>query len=115
MEARYVNFGDQLLVCTDQQRLQQVLLNFQSNALKFTPKGGQIIITVVLMKDLGEHGSISVTVKDNGCGIKQEDQSKLFQMFGFLDSTKEINTKGVGLGLYICKRIVTIFGGEVGV
>jgi len=36
-------------------------------------------------------------------------------MFGFLDATAEINTKGVGLGLYICKRIVTIFGGEVSV
>ena len=38
---------------------------------------------------------------------------KLFKLFGFLDATKEVNTKGVGLGLYICKKIVNEFGGDV--
>lgn len=63
----------------------------------------------------GEHGSIKITVKDSGCGIKQEDQDKLFKLFGFLENTKEINTKGIGLGLHISKKIVLEFGGEVNV
>ena len=56
---------------------------------------------------------LKISVIDTGIGIKQEDQSKLFKLFGFLESTKEINTKGIGLGLYICKKIINIFGGEV--
>ena len=52
---------------------------------------------------------------DSGCGIKKEDQGKLFQLFGFLETTKSINTKGIGLGLHISKKIVTEFGGSVDV
>lgn len=48
---------------------------------------------------------IEIEIKDSGVGIKNEDQDKLFRLFGFLDSTKEMNTKGIGLGLHICKLI----------
>ena len=48
---------------------------------------------------------IQIYVNDNGLGINHEDQKKLFKIFGFLDSSKEINTKGIGLGLHICKLI----------
>ena len=44
---------------------------------------------------------VQIKVIDSGIGIKEEDQNKLFKLFGFLDSSKEINTKGVGLGLHI--------------
>jgi signal transduction histidine kinase len=44
-------------------------------------------------------------VVDNGIGIRQEDMGKLFKLFGFLDTTKELNTKGIGLGLHISKMI----------
>ena len=49
---------------------------------------------------------IQVSVVDTGVGITKEDQKKLFKLFGYLDSTKELNTKGIGLGLYISKQIV---------
>ena len=52
---------------------------------------------------------------DTGVGIKPDDIGKLFKLFGFLENTKEINTKGIGLGLYICKKITTIFGGSMSV
>ena len=58
---------------------------------------------------------IKISVKDNGIGIQPNDISKLFKLFGFIDSTKEMNTKGIGLGLYICKKIINIFGGDVSV
>ena len=44
---------------------------------------------------------IEIIVKDTGVGIKKEDQSKLFELFGFLYTTKELNTNGIGLGLHI--------------
>jgi len=63
----------------------------------------------------GEYGSIKITVRDNGVGIKQNDIPKLFKLFGFLDSTQELNTQGIGLGLYICKKIAQTFDGDTAV
>ena len=68
-----------------------------------------------LFETIGDNGMIKISVKDTGVGIGQEDQNKLFRLFGFLEATHQINTKGIGLGLYICKKIVTIFGGTVSV
>ncbi len=48
---------------------------------------------------------VEIQVKDTGCGIKKEDFQKLFLLFGFLDNTKELNAKGIGLGLHISKMI----------
>ena len=45
-------------------------------------------------------------MKDTGIGIKEQDVGKLFKLFGFINSTEEINTQGIGLGLHICKQIV---------
>jgi len=50
-------------------------------------------------------GIIEISVKDQGTGIKKENKKKLFKMYGMVDDTKEINTKGIGLGLYICKKL----------
>ena len=121
-------------ICTDQRRLQQVLLNLLSNSLKFTKPGGSITIKVKYIRDwsdltyqgefaelqqeqrmamLLEHGMIEVQVVDTGIGIKDEDQQKLFKLFGFIDSTKELNTSGIGLGLHISKQIVRQFGGDI--
>ena len=56
---------------------------------------------------------IEVEVKDSGIGIKEKDMDKLFKLFGFIDSTKELNTQGIGLGLHISKLISQQFGGEI--
>ena len=56
---------------------------------------------------------LEIQVEDTGIGINEEDQKKLFKLFGFLDSTKELNTTGVGLGLHISKQIVNQFGGDI--
>ena len=55
---------------------------------------------------------IEVIVEDTGIGIKQEDQSELFKLFGFINATSELNSKGVGLGLYISSLIIRHLGGE---
>ena len=56
---------------------------------------------------------VEIQVKDTGCGIKKEDFDKLFLLFGFLDNTKELNAKGIGLGLHISKMICQEFGGDI--
>ena len=58
---------------------------------------------------------MEIKVIDTGVGIKREDIDKLFKLFGFLESSRELNVKGIGLGLYICKKITTIFGGDINV
>ena len=98
-----------------------------SNALKFTSYGGSIVTTckyihneldlenqmfVKYFKE-AKHGMIEISVRDTGIGIKKKDQKKLFQIFGFLDSSKELNPKGIGLGLNISKKIAIQFGGDL--
>jgi K+-sensing histidine kinase KdpD len=53
-----------------------------------------------------------VSVRDNGTGIKEHDMEKLFTLYGFIDPNK-INTRGIGLGLHICRKIVLALGGEI--
>ena len=101
-----------------------------SNAIKFTPFGGDINITCKLVKsefdlsipdesfiDIMQKANdctyLEIQVEDTGIGIKDEDKPKLFKLFGFLDSTQQINTKGIGLGLHISKRITRIFNGDI--
>ena len=67
------------------------------------------------MFEQNKNDKLVLAVMDTGVGIKTEDQAKLFKLFGTISSTKQLNTKGVGLGLSICKMITTEFGGDVAV
>ena len=58
-------------------------------------------------------GMLQVSVTDTGIGIKAKEQEKLFKLFGFLDSSKHLNSKGIGLGLHISKRITQQFNGDI--
>lgn len=86
-----------------------MLLNLIQNALKFTMKGG-ITVSVDYIQ-----GELVISVQDTGIGISETDQQKLFQLFGKLSSSRQMNTSGIGLGLSICKRILDSFGGEISV
>jgi signal transduction histidine kinase len=112
VKTRFIGF-ENLDVKTDMKRLQQILLNLFSNAVKFTDRNGKINILVeVLKKDDKNH--VQISVQDNGRGIKQEDHGRLFQLFGSIkDMKKQINTNGIGLGLVICKMIVEKFNGSI--
>ena len=96
------NFSPQIY--HDEQRIQQVLLNFQSNALKYT-KGGKVNIKVKIERNEENklESILTVSVEDNGSGIKKEDQPKLFKLFGVLKDEQNANPKGIGLGLVISK------------
>jgi PAS domain S-box-containing protein len=94
------------VVRMDAQRVGQVLLNFISNAMKFTPSGGTITVRV-----RPEAGVVRVQVTDTGPGISPEDQARLFQRFSQLENRKG----GTGLGLSISKALIEAHGGEIGV
>ena len=56
---------------------------------------------------------LEIYVQDNGIGISEDDQKRLFKLFGMLESTNQINSKGIGLGLHITKKIINMFDGEI--
>jgi signal transduction histidine kinase/CheY-like chemotaxis protein len=93
-----------LMICTDPNRLRQVILNLLSNAVKFTSSGG---ITLKAKKAVGNVCKISV--KDTGIGIPPEDIKKIFLQFGKLDQP-ELNPYGCGLGLHISNILVNLLG-----
>ena len=99
MEQFYVS-SDDYNIYSDEQRIMQVVLNLLSNALKFTDEGGLITITSRLLKEQDKN-FVQISVQDTGVGISKDNQKKLFKLFGFLESTKERNSHGVGLGLSI--------------
>jgi PAS domain S-box-containing protein len=94
----------------DRDRLAQVFMNLMGNAVKFTPSGGEI--RVRFQRDLPE-GFLRVEVADNGPGIAREELQLIFEKFHQSGDTLRSKPSGTGLGLYICRRILTRFGGEI--
>lgn len=108
---------NQLLVC-DYRRVQQVLLNLISNALKFTTQGF-IKLSIHKITEKSKN-FLQFSVEDTGIGIKEEDIKKLFQLFGKLEenhmninnSRGPLNKNGTGLGLVISQRLVEMLSGD---
>lgn len=98
------------MLYTDDKKLAQILRNFISNALKFTPSG-QVVVSTQL-----EGGSaVRFSVRDTGIGIPAELQSTLFEDFVQVDTPLQKRLRGTGLGLSLCKRFAELLGGHVGV
>ncbi len=95
----------------DRDRIQQVLTNLVSNAIKFSPKGGAVRVTLSRAKT----GEIVVSVSDTGPGIKAEDREMIFEKFRQGTSAANPLVKGTGLGLAIAKALVAEHGGSIGV
>lgn len=95
----------------DRDRFQQVLTNLISNAVKFSPSGGMVRITV----GRGQTGDLVVNVADHGPGIAPEDRDQIFQKFRQASSPQNPLVKGTGLGLAIARALVQEHGGEIGV
>ena len=93
----------------DELRLKQVLLNLLGNAIKFTPPGGDITLSV----GLDETKAFVFRVKDSGIGISPEDRDKIFTPFGQADSSLSRNHDGAGLGLPLSQSLVALHGGTI--
>ncbi|MBV5291082.1 MAG: PAS domain S-box protein [Curvibacter lanceolatus] len=95
-------------------RLGQVLLNFTSNAIKFTQQGRVLLQGRVLRQD-GPRQWVRFEVRDTGIGLSPEQQQRLFQPFAQADVSTTRRFGGTGLGLVISRRLADMMGGEVGV
>jgi CheY-like chemotaxis protein len=94
----------------DGRRLKQILVNLLTNAVKFTPQGGQVGLSVV---GLAETDELRMTVWDTGIGISAQGMSQLFQPFVQLDSSLSRQYEGTGLGLALVRRLAELHGGTV--
>src|SRR5690606_25127100 len=92
----------------DEARFVQILYNLLDNAIKFSQENGFVIIGAKKKGDF-----VEITVRDNGIGIKAEDQHKLFKPFSQVDSFSSKKFQGTGLGLSLVKQIVNLHGGYV--
>lgn len=95
----------------DQAKVQQVVLNILYNAVKFTSQGGIIIKLNYTADDTGSWIHISIT--DTGIGIPKKELGQIFAPFTQVDNSSSRPYQGVGLGLYICKELVNLMGGEI--
>ncbi len=121
------------LIVADERKIKQVLINLLSNAFKFTPDGGSVIVKARRMRKEGrgmkEESSVvqtsdrpssiaprdfvEISVEDTGIGIAKEDMERLFQPFQQLETTISKKTPGTGLGLHLCKKFVELHGGNI--
>ena len=95
-------------LCGDSKRLRQMLLNLLSNALKFTPVGGEVTIDVFRR---GE--DVAISVSDTGIGIRAEDIPKVLEPFGQVESEMSHKHPGTGLGLPLTKELAELHGGSL--
>ena len=89
-------------------RLQQILANLLTNAIKFTPGGGTVTLSA-----RAERGDVVLAVQDTGIGIKPEDVPKLFKEFERLEGSRTHRAEGTGLGLALTRHLVELHGGRV--
>ncbi|MHC5025757.1 MAG: response regulator [Planctomycetota bacterium] len=97
----------------DPLRIRQVLVNFTSNAIKFTERG-EIEVHASLVEETDEMARVRFDVRDTGIGISEEALGKLFASFTQADSSTTRKYGGTGLGLAICRQLIELMGGRVG-
>lgn len=99
---------DEYKINGDSGRIEQVVSNLVSNAIKFTPENGEIMVKVE-----ERDGLIWVSITDTGIGIKEEDMPKVFDKFQQIENSLDRKVGGTGLGLPIAKQLVEAHGGEI--
>lgn len=103
-------------LCFDSLRIEQVLNNLFSNAIKFTPENGSIFIKSGWLERMGESEDkhfACISVQDTGAGIPNEQLERIFEKYEQVDANQGFNVRGTGLGLSICKEIVNLHNGEI--
>ncbi len=99
----------------DALRLEQVLINLCTNAVKFTADGEIVVVTVRSVLTDDQRVTLRFSVRDTGVGMTEAQVAGLFQPFNQLDASTTRKYGGTGLGLAICKQLVTLMGGEIDV
>ncbi len=99
---------DDMLFRGDKTRMHQLFSNLLDNAIKFTPEQGTVTLSLISL-----NGSIQFKVRDTGIGIPEDDMPNIFNRFYQSDKSRSGVSRGAGLGLHICKRIVEAHGGDI--
>lgn len=92
----------------DKDKFKRVIYNLLSNALKYSKKSGEVLVTLSALKD-----TIIIGIKDNGIGISEKDLPFIFERFYRSDESRNKNTGGTGIGLTIVKNIVEAHKGTI--
>ena len=110
----HINHIEHEAVCGDSLRIQQVFVNLMSNAIKYTPDGGNIIFSIEEKPNgFSELGCYEFTIEDNGIGMSPEFQKIMFDPFSRADDHRTTRVQGTGLGMAITKNIVDMMGGTI--
>ncbi len=100
-----------IAIQTDHRAVQQILLNLANNALKFTNQGE---VRLAVQEIAGPRGrTVTFSVADTGIGIREEDQSRLFQAFTQVGSDNERRYEGTGLGLHLSQKLAELLRGQI--
>jgi signal transduction histidine kinase len=97
------------VAAVDRRRLKQILLNLATNAAKYTRAGGRIVVGVARRDD----GQVALTVEDNGIGMAPSDVARATELFTRFDHQLEHNPEGVGIGLYVIRRLAEAMGAQL--
>jgi signal transduction histidine kinase len=98
-------------VCTDPTRIRQILIILVDNAIKFTPANGAVKVHARILD--GDPNSMLLEVSDSGCGISPDMTERIFERLFQVPDPTLAGRKGLGLGLYICKELVTRLNGQI--
>lgn len=98
------------ILSTDAGKVQQILYNFLSNAVKFTPQRGRIEIRAKMM----DEKTVRIAISDTGCGIAESDKEKIFEKFRQADGSITRESTGTGLGLTISTELAAMLAGSIG-
>jgi PAS domain S-box-containing protein len=99
---------EEKIMAVDSYKIERIILNLMSNAIKFSDKGNEITVTV---QDKGNY--VEIDVKDNGVGMEKEYLDAIFERFHQIDKTLSRNAEGSGIGLALVKSLVEMHGGEI--
>ncbi len=111
LEFNKANSGIHIYI--DTEKLEEVFNNLISNAIKFTPEGGKISLTI--SSDTNGPGFVTAVIKDSGIGIKQEHLPHIFDRFYQVDSSQTREYEGTGIGLAIVKELIELHDGKISV
>ncbi|MEJ2605508.1 MAG: GAF domain-containing protein, partial [Anaerolineales bacterium] len=99
-------------IVADDRLLSQVVSNLMTNAMNYTPPGGCVTISTAIKKENGKRWA-TLSVKDTGLGITEEEKARVFQRFFRGKASRKVGTPGTGLGLAICEEIIQRHAGQI--